>query len=126
MKQKVVGHYSLGHEDVEVVLREGTGGEFWCVPEDGHIARIKIGADYTDWSSIISVLLHEAFELVYERLQCRFDPTDDMGSDHSSYLFVASHTKFLDACSKVAMLLSECLPDLSEAWRVWNKSRKGK
>ena len=50
MKQIIVGIYSVGFEDVEIVLREGTGGEFFNCPEKGHCPRIKIGADVSNWT----------------------------------------------------------------------------
>ena len=45
MTQVIVGVYTMGYEDVEIVLREGTGGEFYNCPGKGQIPRIKIGAD---------------------------------------------------------------------------------
>ena len=45
MKQKIVGSYYAGNECVQLVLMEGIGGEFYCIPERGATARIKIGAD---------------------------------------------------------------------------------
>ena len=33
MKQAIVGVYGLGADQVELVLREGTGGEFYVQPE---------------------------------------------------------------------------------------------
>ena len=47
MKQKIVGSYFAGYESVELVLREGNGGDVFFL-EKGKIAVIKIGAD-TEW-----------------------------------------------------------------------------
>ena len=125
MKQVVVGVYGLGADQVELVLREDTGGEFYVQPEKGKIPRIKVGADHEEWGRIVAVLLHEAFELALHRSQCRFLGSDDMGRDHSEYLFVMRHYQFSDACAKAGYFLSDALPDLSGAWKKW-KNRGAK
>ncbi len=120
-KQVIVGVYGIGFEDVEIVLRSGDGGEFWNHPGKGEIPRIKIGADYKEWSSVVSVFLHEAFEFTFNRLKCRYDSSYDLGGDASSYLFVADHVTFSDTCARVACLTANALPDLARAWKKWRK-----
>ena len=126
MKQKIVGIYYLGYEQVQLVLREGSGAEFYFCPEKGSIPRIKIGADQREWWHIVDTVLHEAFEFAMERRQCRYHATEDTSRDHSAYLFVLTHTQFSDNCSKVAEFISAAVPDLSKAWRQWNKDKKDK
>ena len=125
MNQKIVGVYSLGFEDIELVLREGTGGEFYNCPGKGQIPRIKIGADVNQWKEIVSVFLHEAFEFTYNRLGCRYSDSYDMGNDSASYLFIASHIKFSDACARVGEGVATALPDLSIAWKKWKGGKNG-
>ena len=55
MKQKVIGVFELGYENVQLVLREGIGGEFYLFPEDT-IARIKVGGDHGDWRDVANCL----------------------------------------------------------------------
>lgn len=126
MKQVIVGVYEIGWEQVQVVLREGTGGEFYSIPEKGSLARIKIGADYRNWNDVVAVLLHEASELMYDRLQCRYMATNHLAGDHTGYLFMANHAQFSDVCWKVGELAANCLPDLQKAWKRWGDAAKRK
>lgn len=100
MKQKIIGIYDLGFEQAQLVLREDIGGEFYCIPEKGSIARIKIGADQQHWSQIVAVLLHETFELLVMRAAGRWSPCSHLSRDHAAYLFSFNHTQFSDICAK--------------------------
>ena len=124
MKQKIIGIYSMGYEDVEIVLREGDGGEFYNCPGKGQIPRIKIGADVEQWKDVVSTFLHEAFEFTFNRLGCRYDDSYYLSKDHSSYLFVATHVKFSDACARVGEGVAVALPDLCTAWEKWKGGKK--
>lgn len=121
MKQKIVGVYNIGSEDVELVLRDGTGGEFYATPEDGHIARIKVGADYKEWHSVVETLLHEAMECAACRMKCRFVQLDKWSEDLSGVTIIMSHSDFSDACARVGLFVSEALPDLARAWKAWGR-----
>lgn len=58
MKQKIVGTYPLGWSRVQIVAREGIGGEFWLSPGDIDCPRIKIGLDEDRWEDVLETLLH--------------------------------------------------------------------
>lgn len=124
MKQKIIGIYEAGYYQIELILREGTGGEFYLTPEKGKCPRIKIGADYVSWFEIIAVLLHEVEEFLIDRIQCRYGSFDDLGNDHSSWLFVLNHVQYSDMCMKTGEYIAKALPDLSKAWKNWKKSKK--
>ena len=124
MRQKIIGVFPCGFEDVELVLRSGNGAEFYNCPGRGEIARIKIGADVKEWRDVVSALVHEATEYTMNRLRCRFDRSYDMGNDASSYLFVLDHPTFSDCCARVATFLVEALPQLSREWDRWRKRKK--
>jgi len=121
MKQKIVGVYEFGYDQVQIVLREGTGGEFWMIPEKGSLPRIKIGADCELWRQVIEVFFHEAFEIAMTRSQLRYRQHDAMGMGHDGYIFFFNHNQFTDLCSRVGELSANALPDLSRAWGKWNK-----
>lgn len=123
MKQVIVGKYYIGPESVEIVLREGVGGEFYCTPEPGHIARIKIGGDCDWWREVVAILFHEAMELVYDRIGCRYYPASNMSRDSEAHLMVVHHREFSDACSRVADLISACIADLEKEWKKFNSKR---
>jgi hypothetical protein len=124
MKQEIVGIYEIGWDQVELVLREDTGGEFYLIPEKGCIPRIKIGADYKEWEEIVSVLLHETFEFAFDRVRCRYENSDEVVRDHSSYLFVLPHVTFSETCARVGEFISKALPDLKEKWEKWKEESK--
>ncbi|OQB57139.1 MAG: hypothetical protein BWX98_01628 [Candidatus Aminicenantes bacterium ADurb.Bin147] len=121
MRQQIVGVYELGAESVQVVLREGTGGEFYLIPETGQIARIKVGAEYDDWGKVVSVLLHEAFELCAARIRTRYSPEDDFGGDLNSIVLILPHEEFSDICGRTGPFLVKAVPDLARAWEKWRK-----
>ena len=124
MKQKTIGVYEIGWEQCSIVLREGTGGEFYAVPEKNSVPRIKIGADTSEWDKVVGSLLHESFEFVAFRLKCRYDPCGDLSHDHSAFLFVLTHPQLSDCCGKVAEFITRVLPDLANEWKKWRKSKR--
>ena len=123
MKQKIVGNYYAGSESVQLVLREGDGGEFYNTPEKGFVPRIKIGADEQNWIMVRTSLLHEITELIMDKLKCRFCPTNDFSNSHSAYVFLIDHTNFSDLCWRVSEFMDEATPDLRKAWKHWNKKK---
>lgn len=123
MKQVVIGSYYAGNESVQLVLMPGYGGEFYTTPEDGAIARIKIGAD-ADWEEALVSLFHEIFELMFDRVKCRFTSTNDVSRSAASYLFVADHQDFGDVCARAADFVDNCLNDFKKAFRRWKKVDK--
>ncbi len=123
LRQVVVGTFYVGHEQVQLVLREGDGGEFWVTPERGSLPRIKIGAD-GEWKQVITRLLHEVLEFVLARSHARFEPSEDLSRDHAAYLFVLDHPTFSDWCARVSDFLSDAVPKLSAAWAEWKRPRK--
>lgn len=122
MRQAIVGIYPLGHIDVEVVLREGSGAEYWSRPDKGHIPTIKIGADQRQWGCIVECAMHEAMEFELTERMHRFIPCADLGRDNGVYSFHFSHAEFSDACNRVGFFLAACLPDLATAWKKWKKT----
>lgn len=123
MKQKIVGIYRAGSDQAQVVLREGQGGEFYFVPEKGSVPRLKIGADYESWNDVVAVLLHETFEFLLTRMDCRLI-IDNYSNDSEDYLFHFNHGKLSDLCARAAMFLTVCLPDFATAWNQWKKENK--
>lgn len=120
MKQTIVGVYSMGLSQVQIVLREGNGGEFYFNPEAGAVPRIKVGAEL-QWAEVVGNLLHEALEMQMTALSCRFNPAPDYARDHSSYLFVMTHPQFSESCARTAEFITAALPDLARAWKKWKR-----
>lgn len=121
MKQVVVGIYEMGYIQVELVLREDTGGEFYRMPEKGKVSRIKIGADYDDFKEVINCLFHEALELCLDNWHSRYTPDRVLGNSHEQYLFVFDHHKFTDICYCTAEFVTACWSDLQKEWLNWRR-----
>jgi len=123
MKQKIVGIYECGHEQIQLVLREGLGGEFFSCPEKGSLPRIKVGAyGKLEWGQVVAALLHEVFEWSMFRQDHRYNPDNRVGvKSHADYLFVMNHEQFQNCSAKSAEFLTGCLPDLEIAWKKWHR-----
>jgi hypothetical protein len=125
MKQKIVGHYYIGHECVQLVATEGGEGSLYFTPEYGKVPRIKVGVDYDDYQDALEVLLHEVYEFALTREGTRHLGTDTFTEDHTQYLFVMTHCQFSNITSKCSVFLTEALPEFKKAWAKWHK-KKGK
>jgi len=125
LRQQVVGAYQLGSHMVQVVLREGDGGEYYVLPGDIPHPRIKVGADQGEWSDVVEVLLHEAMEQVMADLGYRWEPTNAVSRDRLGMMFMMAHPEFSEVCARVGLFLALCLPDVGVAWREWKKGAKG-
>ena len=121
MKSQVIGDDEIGYECVRLVLRDGCGAEFYRLSDDVTMPTIVVGADEGNWQHIVARLLHESFELVSDRLGCRFYPSGDLANNSSGYVFVLDHQRFADCCAKVADFLAVALPDLAKAWKARRK-----
>ena len=128
MKKVIVGVFECGYEQIQLVLREGMGGEFYTCPEKGSLPRIKVGAYGPDeWKHVIACLMHEITEFSMWRQDCRFYPDNRiMPRSHADYLFVMSHEKFNDCITKVAEFIHIALPELAKAYNAWHKPKPKK
>lgn len=107
----------LGHENVELyAIKHVTDGYFFCRPDDKSPGRIKVGIGSKHWDEIVSVLLHETFEMLCAKLRLRFEPSGVHG-DHASYLFSFNHCQFVDICQSQAQFVTVALPKLALAWQ---------
>ena len=102
MKQVVVGTYYSGHEQVELVLREGVGGEFYFCPEKHHVPRVKVGADYEEWWELVNAVMHEIMEFNLVRLGGRFSQTEYVAKDLGSLTFMFGHGEFTEAVGRTS------------------------
>lgn len=123
MEQVVIGNYIIGHDSVEVILREGDGGEFWFIPDLGKSPRIKVGAD-ADWECLLGTFIHEVTELSMAKKQLRYLASEDLSNDHSGYLFIMTHVEFSDCCNRMAEAMVAAQKDLKKAWKAWHKAKR--
>lgn len=118
-----VGTFPLGFENVELYALAGTtDGYFYCRPDDKSPGRIKVGIGTKEWDQVVSVLLHETFEMLCAKLRLRYEATGVCG-DHASYLFVMNHCQFVDLCQSQASFITLALPKLAEVWRKQRRKK---
>lgn len=107
-----IGTYPLGMENIELyALPDSFDGFFYCRPDDISPGRIKIGLKSRNWDEIVSVLLHETFEMLCSRHRHRYEKSGGQG-DHASYLFVFNHSEFTELCQFQATFITRAVPDL--------------
>jgi len=125
-KQIIVGVYAAGWEQIEVVLREGTGGNFYFIPESGKnkVPCIEIGAGYDKWYKVFDVYLHEVDEYVMSKMGLRYRPSDNISDNHDDYIFQMTHTQFTEKNARVAEFICDSTYDLNKAWKTWIKNKK--
>jgi hypothetical protein len=121
--KRTIGHYELGHQSVQLILRDGDGGEFYTVPGSGKTPLIAVGGDYDNWFRVVEVLHHEAMELALTMCGCRYNPAPDNGGDHTGYMFFMSHAQFSDASARTGQFMAASLPDMARAWGKWRKGK---
>ena len=126
MRQKIVGIYEAGWEQVEVVIMEGQSGEFYLIPEVGKnkVSRVKVGADHNTWHDVLDVLLHEIDEYVMSKMGFRFKPSNNLNNGHEDYVFMMTHTQFTEKNRRVSEFISGCSYDVHKAWKLWKKEGK--
>ena len=123
MKQKTIGSYYAGRECIELVIREGQGGEVFFCPEHGKIGRIKIGVD-DEWRDVLAALFHEVFEFIATKNHCRYQDTENFSGDLGTYMFIIPHYMFSDICWKTADFMEACVGDLKKKWEKWQKEKR--
>ena len=124
MKQVIIGTYYSGYEQVELVLREGLGAEFYFCPENKHVARIKVGVDQYEWWQVINALMHEILEFNLARLSGRFYQTEYVCKDTGAFTFMFGHGTFTEATARSAEYMADALPELEKEWKKWKKGKK--
>ena len=125
-KQEVVGVVDIGYEQCQLVAREGTGGEFYFIPEKGIVPRIKIGIQYNNFDEVITCLLHEALEFSLYRIHGRFAPSEDLAKNHASYQFCFDHNQFTEARAATAEFITVAMPELAKIYNQWKNEQKKK
>jgi hypothetical protein len=121
IRKRLVGTYDIGDGMCDIFLREGTGADFYFYYGNDKKPVILLGADYSNWNEIVSLLVHESLEFTAARTKQRYQKSDCAELDHGSYIFIMSHGAFTDCCARVGCLLADALPDICTAWKKWKK-----
>lgn len=128
-KEVLIGNFDMGWQSVTLILRDGSGGEFCCIPDDGVCARIVVGAgkNESDWHACFCSLMHEAWEMAMFQADLRYSPSNRTGiASHADYLFVMTHEQFHACCAKVSEFMRPALPALEDGFKKWHKTNKRK
>lgn len=120
MWQKRIGYYDGGICCVELVAREGTGGEFWTRPGKGCVPRVKIGFDYEDFGDVADILFHELMEYTLTARGHRYTESPELSGDMGCFEFVFNHTELSECARIMSGVIIEALP----AMMVIHKARK--
>jgi len=124
LSERVLGVFTLGHENVRLVLRPGLGGDFDTAPDDKGACIIRIGGDTKSKFRLISVLLHEVLEVSLHRLHARMAVSTDFTNSSDTFIFHMDHNQFSMACAMSADFITPALPVLEKAWRKWHRDKK--
>jgi len=124
LKQKIVGTYQAGYYHVQLVLREGVGGESYLVPGDRPVFRIKVGGDVKSFYTIMKVLSHEIWELVLNIEKLRFYPSACLADDTGACFFMLNHAEFSNANACASEYIETARKPLKKAYKNFKKKTK--
>jgi hypothetical protein len=118
-KYKPVCVPCVGGENVRVLLRPGTGGEFFLSPDDGGTPCVVLGSygGRRDLRRICGVLGHELFELLASRYGHRYDQSPVRSGSHAAYWFMLDHEEMDFVVQAVSVAVFDVLPALRGALR---------
>ena len=95
------------------------GASFDLRPDDNGLPLIVIG-NAQSWERLVGYVMHESMELAANLIQCRFEPSNDLGREASGYLFVMNHVQFSHVVAASASLLVTLTPKLKPVWKAHN------
>lgn len=126
--RRLLGVYPMGFEYVDVYVDyHDSGGWFDLNPSPKAHGTITIGflgyRRYV-WRDVIGIFLHETAEYLHARLRTRFYPSEESARSAGGYIFVADHAQFTELCGRQAEIVTAALPDLSRAFRKYQKWEK--
>jgi hypothetical protein len=123
--QPRVGCYRLRGEYVELFgLTYSDGGESYLCPQEGRLARIKVGLKQ-EWADTVGTLVHEALEMCLVRQNCVYQPTHSGAvTTSATCLYIVPHTALDEASEWVGIFLVTVLPDLKKVWTLARQQRR--
>lgn len=113
---KFIGKFPLGYGPVKVFVTNTVGGE-GAVNTLGKTPEIRIGLDEDSWSDVLSIALHEAFEVSAMQQGCHFEPSLDLSGDTGKFVFVLTHQQFSQTCANVGLFLAAVTPALAKEYK---------
>lgn len=121
-EQKLLGTWPLGHSNVDVyVLPKEAGGWFSSVPDKTSKPHIGIGIDYPqhEWWRVVSVLMHEAQEMVMaNQLNLRFVRDNELARNSADYFFHMDHQQFAEVVARSADFIAAIMPPLAKVFNA--------
>lgn len=123
MKQKIIGVYQAGYTQIQLVAMEGIGGEFYYIPEEGSLPRIKIGVDYDTFAEVHEALLHEILEFLLSITYTRYESTHTINRGHDKYIFMFTHPQFTEVVKNASEFLCAVHKPLKKYWKKTKERR---
>jgi len=124
MWQKRIGYIDGGVCSIDLVAREGTGGEFYSCPEAGSVPRIKVGFDYEDFAEVMSVLAHEIMEFVLTSRGHRYCKAPDFGEDMTGLVFHFDHSVISECTRILGFAFVNAGPAMMDIYRTRRRTVK--
>lgn len=124
--ERLLGVYEFGYENIEVYAVDDIGGSFSLSSANIKMPNIKVGIDYApgDFHVIVSVFIHEIFELLLARKGCRFEDSTSLNRGHDKYVFLFNHPVFTEVCTCASESLFCVLNELKKVGDEYNKWKK--
>lgn len=116
MKDKLIGTYVLGGENIRLYLIDGASCFYNLQPDDKGCGRIRIGYDNT-WHRLIGNLTHEAIECSMRRLDCAYFHQNDKSDDNGNRFFAMDHRQMSEVAAWTGQFIAECYNDLRKAYK---------
>ena len=127
MKQKKIGTFAMGHENVDLyALPDERGGFCHLRPDYASLGRIHVGLGGAKWHECAEILLHESLEFLMLRMSFAHGTLGEMADDVGQRVFMFTHTQFSEMCARQATFVATALPELEKAWKKANKRGKHK
>lgn len=121
MWQKRIGFYDGGTCSVELVAREGNGGEFWTRPGKGCAPRIKIGFDYEEFGDVLDILFHELMEFALTVRGHRYTQSPELSGDMGCFEFAFNHTELSECARMMSGVVFEAMPAMMNIHKARKK-----
>lgn len=123
-KQRFVGNWCVGHENVRVFCNGLGGASVDESPRDQGCAAMYIGLNHRTFDEVIELLMHEACELWLIRAGLHYIRSTDFRNATDCYTMIIPHDRFTQMCGFVSYFIFHAQPKVKRAWREHERARK--
>lgn len=114
MKDIYLGTHPLGARFVRVyAIPDSPNGTVLVKPPDKGTPIVRIGIESEDFGEVLSIALHEVYELTLIDLNTRYEHDPTWSNSAAHFLFVMTHEQFSEATDRVGDFFQRILPKLT-------------